>query len=799
MAEPEAPTEPPPGRTKAFRSSLAWARSVAGPALIAAAVVLLLRRFAFGGVLTAQHPDVLQAWLPYHCLLGKSLAAGHVPAWNPYALGGAPFAADPQSGWMYVPAMALYGQLPCHVAAGWFIVLQPILAGLGMWWFLRVEGLSRPAATTAGLVLALLMSGSTLAIELPFAGTLAWTALMLGCAARCLRAGGWPGRLAWLAPAAGCWGQVAAAHLSDGLAVASAALLVYLAVRLAADVRTDRRTLAQAVSLVALLAVALPAVNLAVLLPRLAYLPRTSLGQGYQHLAALQAGFLGKPPPGPYRAASTPFLGEAAWPLGLMVSPGSYLGAAAGALSLAGLWSRRHRALAVSAAVLGVLTYLLSLKSLASALAPHLASLPFADFYQHAPLRFRYGTVLAVVILAGVGVDAWLEPRPPHLRALMLLPGVVAFWVLPVPLGVLDRVPPLMVLGMVAGAAAIGLSAWRPAFGVLIPTVLAVELVASGALGARDRPPGGAAAFAPLRHPTVPAPAYVRPGLLAATIRASGFRYLTWVRAGLNVRERGELARDPANWPGLADQRSMLFSVEDVDGYNPNQELRFWSLVRALQPRELPYNVSDLTSLPPVALDLLDVGWIDARAGVPPPLGGVAAGPQDGGWRLYRVPAAPPRAQAFPAWWVVGGSAAALAAVSAPGFDPDRVAVVEGGPAPPPARTATAPAGSARYRPLGTQAAEVDVDVAVRSLVLVRNVFDPYWHATVDGRPAQVLAADGVDQGVVVPPGRHRIDLAYDDPSIGYGLAGSAVSVAIVLGAALLAERKRRSVPSASA
>src|SRR2546430_1378376 len=118
MAEPEAPTEPPPDRTKAFRSSLARARSVAGPA--------------------------------------------------------------------------------------------PIAGSVG------VEGLSRPAAATAGLVLALLMSGSALAIELPFAGTLAWTALMLGCAARCLRAGGWPGRLAWLAPAAGCWGQVAAAHLSDG-------------------------------------------------------------------------------------------------------------------------------------------------------------------------------------------------------------------------------------------------------------------------------------------------------------------------------------------------------------------------------------------------------------------------------------------------------------------------------------------------------------------------------------------------------------------------------------------------------
>jgi hypothetical protein len=38
--------------------------------------------------------------------------------------------------------------LRCDLALRWFIVLQPILAGLGVYWFLRGEGISRVASST---------------------------------------------------------------------------------------------------------------------------------------------------------------------------------------------------------------------------------------------------------------------------------------------------------------------------------------------------------------------------------------------------------------------------------------------------------------------------------------------------------------------------------------------------------------------------------------------------------------------------------------------------------------------------
>ncbi|MGH2683742.1 MAG: hypothetical protein ACRDIX_10965, partial [Actinomycetota bacterium] len=126
-----------------------------GPALIVGAVLLVLHDVAFRGMASNQHPDLLAFWLPNHCFLGNSLAAGRIPTWNPYALAGTPFAADPQSGWLYLPAMALYAGLPCHVAIRWFVIAQPLIGGLGMYAFLRNEGLSRPAASVGGVSLAL--------------------------------------------------------------------------------------------------------------------------------------------------------------------------------------------------------------------------------------------------------------------------------------------------------------------------------------------------------------------------------------------------------------------------------------------------------------------------------------------------------------------------------------------------------------------------------------------------------------------------------------------------------------------
>jgi hypothetical protein len=55
------------------------------------------------------------------------------------------------------------------------------------------------------------------------------------------------------------------------------------------------------------------------------------------------------------------------------------------------------------------------------------------------------------------------------------------------------------------------------------------------------------------------------------------------------------------------------------------------------------------------------------------------------------------------------------------------------------------------------------------------------------------MHANYLIQGVPVPAGRHVIDLAYVEPTIGYGLAGSAVTlVGLFVAAGLLDRRQRR-------
>src|SRR5947207_3387287 len=167
-------------------------------------------------------------------------------------------------------------------ALRWFVVLQPILAGLGIYAFLRGERVSRPAATAGGLVLAMAMADSYISLSIPFAGSLAWTALTLAAASRLMRARSWPARLGWLLVTAAAWGQLAGAHMSNGLLMGTAALFVFVVVRLASSARAGewRGPLAAA----GLLVVALLMVNVRVVLRRVPYVDRSGLGMGYLRL-----------------------------------------------------------------------------------------------------------------------------------------------------------------------------------------------------------------------------------------------------------------------------------------------------------------------------------------------------------------------------------------------------------------------------------------------------------------------------------------------------------------------------------
>ncbi len=64
---------------------------------------------------------------------------------------------------------------------------------------------------------------------------------------------------------------------------------------------------------------------------------------------------------------------------------------------------------------------------------------------------------------------------------------------------------------------------------------------------------------------------------------------------------------------------------------------------------------------------------------------------------------------------------------------------------------------------------------------LVRNeVWHPGWSATLDGAPAELLRVNYLQQGVLVPPGRHTLELRFFPTSLAWGAAVSCLSALVV-------------------
>ena len=477
------------------------------------------------------------------------------------------------------------------------------------------------------------------------------------------------------------------------------------------------------------------------------------------------------------------------------MSPGMYLGALPLAFSFAGWWSRRHRYLVIALSAMGAISYAATERAVATHLFAWVRSAPLSDVYFHSPVRFAYLLVPAMAGLAAIGFEAWRESGSIRSRIAMLVPGVVLWGGLLLKLGAPFWWVRFLLAGAVAGGVILGFSLRWPRLLMVIPLLLAAELVRSDLVGQathRDVPLHSVAG-APLRTPAVDAETYLDAGPIGGAIRSrDAGRFLSL--APRLVTHRGYLTHQgPGSWGLLANQRGMLFGLEDVQGYNSIQLRRFWRFVEAVSPMELDYNAGVFPDPPPVALDLLQVRWVVGPSDRVP-LGGLTPVTADRGWTLYEVDGAPPRASVIPSWRRAAGWSEALDTVLAGEFDRGATVILEQDPGLGPPGVPGRP-GTASYRATGDQSASVVVDASSPSVVLVRNIYDPGWHATVDGQPAPVLAADYLVQGIPVGPGHHLIRLTYDDPFIGYGLLGSGGSLAALLGAALLLRRRQRRSP----
>jgi hypothetical protein len=96
------------------------------------------------------------------------------------------------------------------------------------------------------------------------------------------------------------------------------------------------------------------------------------------------------------------------------------------------------------------------------------------------------------------------------------------------------------------------------------------------------------------------------------------------------------------------------------------------------------------------------------------------------------------------------------------------------------------PLGEARIVEDAGTRVTIEASASQPAILVLRDSFDPSWHADVDGQPATVLRANRLYRGVALAPGRHVIRFSYRPRDF---LAGLILSVAALCLIGLLAWR----------
>lgn len=94
----------------------------------------------------------------------------------------------------------------------------------------------------------------------------------------------------------------------------------------------------------------------------------------------------------------------------------------------------------------------------------------------------------------------------------------------------------------------------------------------------------------------------------------------------------------------------------------------------------------------------------------------------------------------------------------------------------------------------GREQVVVEAESAADALLVVNDAYDAGWRATIDGRAAEVLAADVLVRAVRWPAGRHRLVMRYEPPEVAAGqwISGAALLALLAWAASGLRRRHTR-------
>jgi hypothetical protein len=748
----------------ALRAGRAGIRDAASAAALIALSLLFWARVVAGRV--PDYRDFSFFFVPLRHAVALALRSGAAPLWNPFFGGGIPLAADPNAS-AFFPATLLCAASPTSLGIRLGFLVWAVAFPLLSYWGLRRLGLGcLPAAVGAG---ALSISGPTMALAgLPSSGWAAALVLPLCALLRDSRRG-----------------SSVAAGLVLGLIILAGEPAIALIALAGSVLLGMHRPVARYLRRVAAAAAAGALVALPQIVGAASLLPQTARGAGlpvafgsaYYSVRPLR--LLAFPWPGLFGDPNSPSA-QGFWGQGFFDAGGAYIASlAVGTVTLA-------LAAAGSRTSLGRRCLLVAGLAAAASFGRHwsggeyVLSLPGISSLRY-PEKWLFLSTIALFGAAAAGLEAVAvdgRARRAARAAAWTLAGISAALLLACRVFSSGLLRVLTAARIVTEAAANAPeTVLRPLAADVRATAL-FALLAALALGSRalrSRLPAALALllFADLFPrtwnwiPTEEPGAVDRISPAASAVREAGGR--------LYFDGERQVALDP-----LRPFFPVLWSVpmagnNDIDRFSPRRSF-FFGL-----------DLSRKTFSDPAKARLLRLADVHVISTIDPAAAAVSGmspiGKTSEIRTLYRL-AESRRWRLLFSTRLVAGEEEARSALAAPDFDPEAVAVVEGGELP-----ATS-AGPGRVEPLARRGGVETVVVvsAAPALLLRSETFDPHWRAQIDGRPARVVPADFAFQGVVVPAGRHVVSFRYRDRAT---VVAMIVSLATLVGCAGVLRRQR--------
>ena len=677
--------------------------------------------------------DTATAFFPWYSFLGEQLRSGHIPVWNPHTFAGAPFAADPESGWMYLPAMVAFSLLPLDAAVRASLLFHMLLAGLSTFALARALHINVYGAVLAASVYAHsgFFEGHNVCCY-AYADVAAWLPLSLLGAELALRAQHTRQRLLWSGLSGLALSQIFAAWIGQGAYYATLVVASYVACR-GATLGRERWT--KAIATAAMIALWAGSLSAAGLLPRLEYNAVSNLPGGYPSADVS------------LRATSWNDWGIIANWDRLLLQPGfQYIGWPALVLALlALLWliSRRRPLMLGFFAALGLAVLVLA-RAEPTPLHALFSFLPgFERIHARSPERAMIVFYLAPAILAGAGLHR--------------LTSLKWRWRL--------------------AAAAIGLSAVA-----LVSLDLHAAWIAEAgqALAGRADYQFARVDLAEYLTPT--------PGAEFLMRRSNDvpFRYFGYAGHVFGGPMPYTLRwTDPSIAALEVNNRAFLTGLDDIQGYNPVHVARYDDLISALNGDSQNYHHADVfeSGFDSPLLDVLNVRYVILPA--TPALDEVLpryARPlqpvyRDQNVEILENPTVLPRA-----WLVHSAIQGTLGETS---VDLRTVAILD---QPPPRLAPPADPSAEQVEIVNstTDRMRFNVVATAPALLVASEVAYPAWRVYVDGAPAPMYVADGALRAVAVPEGAHSAEMRYESSALVAGLVLTLAAAALLASLAIL-------------